>query len=396
MEDSRDVRQWRLHASGTQVRPGDAVRLLNEARDGGLAVALDAAGRATMTVPSSDTPTVSLSRAGSSPDPVRGGERVAVRLNGAGYLAAGVVRPGDAGPMVTVRPEKAAEWIVTGVAPGVAVPVDRPVALFDTVQGDHLVCESGPDGTSLAWAAARGATGGSGLPMPERFRPPEGVPGDVELAGVAVPVRDGDPSAGLLVLLDPGEARQLGDHLRERVPDLGDLLAPDGTVGAVACRWSVADDPPTAGAPFPPPGARVWVQGRLTAEPGVCVDPVRVLAWATDADGDAVVAGPEEPRWPTTVLTWRVHLVAAGDGVPPGTPVAVYLPLPDRDGEPGTATTFTPLTARQRGSARSGRPPGPPAVVRDPRSGRRVVRIVLRGAPGGAPAGCTVRVHLPS
>ena len=79
-------------------------------------MALDAAGRATMTVPNSATPTVSLSRAGSSPDPVRGGERVAVRLNGAGYLAAGAVRPGDAGPMVTVRPEKAAEWIVTGVA----------------------------------------------------------------------------------------------------------------------------------------------------------------------------------------------------------------------------------------------------------------------------------------
>jgi hypothetical protein len=387
--DHHDVRQWRLHAPGTQVRPGDAVHLLNETWDGALTVTVDDAGGATLTAPGTDGPTVSLSRPGPSTDPVRGGERVAVRLPGAGYLAAEETRTGAAGPDLTVRTDRAAEWIVTGVAPGVAIPVDRPVALFDTVQGDHLICRPGPGGAALTWASG-GTAEGTGLPMPERFRPPEGVPGDTELNGAAVPVRDGDPAAGLLILLDPGEARHLGEHLRERVPDRADLLVPDGAVGAVACRWSVDGGPPAAEA-LPAPGARIWVQGRLAAEPGVSLHPVRAFAWATDADGDAVGAAPQDPLWPETVLTWRVHLLPGS-----GAATAVYLPLPGRDGEPGTSTTFTPLPVPDTGGGEPPRP-RPPAVVRDPRTGRRAARPLLLPDPAGAAVtrGCTVRVHLP-
>ncbi len=391
-----DVRQWRFRGPGTQLRPGSPVVLYNEVVD----VEVGAPGESLGGIPPGSA--VTLRRAGSSPDPVRGGERLAVYVEGVGFLAAA-----SDGPGIATRPGEAAEWIVTGVAPGVAVPVDRPVALFDAVQGDHLVCLDGAGGPVLAWSAEVGRTGPPGprdgvpLPMPPQFRPPEGVPGDVELCGALVPVRDGDLSAGVLVLLDPPDARLLGAHLAARVPDLAATLAPERSVGAVACRWGAGCDGAVGGLELPPAGARLWVQGSLVAEPGVCVRPVRVLAWALDADGDPVLAGPDEPQWPAVAISWQLLLlpVHCEDNLPE-VPVAVYLPLPGRDGEPGSTTTFTPLRSGPGGArtVRGARGATAPAVVRDPRTGRRAVRIGIAPADAGAATttGCTVRVHLPT
>ncbi len=395
--DHGDVRQWRFRAAGTQVRPGSPVTLHNDAVGSDVGVRVD--GPAVVT----------LHRTGSSRDPVRGGERLAVQIEGAGYLSA--QETGD--PSLCPAGNGPTEWIVTGVAPGVAVPVDRPVALFDAVRGDHLVCVRQGGETVLTWStracAAPGTfSAGAGepslsvrLPMPPEFRPPDGVPGDAELCGAGLPVRDGDVDAGLLLLLDPGDARLLGDHLRRRVPDLAGVLAPEGTVGAVACRWSAAGGRLAAGVEFPPVGARVWVQGRLVAEPGVGLRPVRALAWAQDVDGEPVLSAPGDARWPRAAVTWRVILLPCAHGDPAAdAATAIYLPMPGRDGEPGSATTFTPVYPSGQEAAGRRRCRGAPAtaVVRDPRSGRRALRIGIWPGRRQEPVtvGCTVRVHLPA
>ncbi|HET9654839.1 MAG TPA: hypothetical protein VFP72_05770 [Kineosporiaceae bacterium] len=217
---------------------------------------------------------------------------------------------------------------MTGVAPGVAVPVDRPVGLFDTVVGGHLVRlpdlapdrapgpspRPGPDpAAGLVWACDRRVGGPvRPLPIPDRCRAAEGIPGDAELAGALVAARDGDPAAG-------------------------------------AVR-------------------------------------------------------PGDPSWPPTTLTWRIVLlpeaaaVPRPDGRPPFPASALWLPLPGRDGEPGSTTTVTALpdTLAERGS-RGARCSVGPALVPGPR-GRRMLRLPLR--PGPLPVavrlGCTVRVHLPA
>jgi hypothetical protein len=356
---------------------------------------------------------VILRGGGASPRPVCGGERVALRLADVGYLTAG---EGGTAPVV-VCPEPSAEWLVTGVAPGVAVPVGRPVGLFNTVQGDHLVCRPERGAPRLGWGSS-GSSPPVNLPMPPQFCPPEGVPGDAELSGAVVPVREGDPEAGLLLLLNPADGRALGTHLMRRVPELAAGVASDRRVGVVACRWSSAGGPSVE--PLPPTGARLWVQGRLVADPGVSVSPVRALAWALDPAGAPVTAVPGEQGWPQTGITWQVlvlprtsptstlpaaiaHLQVAGGPVT----CAFHLPLPGRDGEPGSSTTITPrapsallpgmTVALVPGPTTALVPGALPALGAGRSSPRRVLRMPLPpGQAGSAMAfGCTVRVHLP-
>jgi hypothetical protein len=224
----------------------------------------------------------------------------------------------------------------------------------------------------------------------------------VELSGAVVPVRDGDLEAGLLLLLDPGDGRSLGDHLMRRAPELAVGLAPDARVGAVACRWSSAGGPSSADPPLPPAGSRLWVQGLLVCDPGVSLRPARALAWALDADGEPVCAAPGDVGWPQTVVTWRVLMLpqaVEAAGGPASS--AFYLPLPGRDGEPGTATTLTPASERGAGRYAERRPGGrvatSPALTAGATGSRRMLRIAVAPVRGGRPMalGCTVRVHLP-
>lgn len=384
-----DVRQWRFRVPGSQVRTGAPVTLRNDACDIDLTGPADGA--------------VVLHGPGPASRPVCGGERIAVSVAGLGYLTAG--SSPEAG--VIAGEEPSAEWVVSGVAPGVAVPVDRPVALYDTVQGDHLICVDRPGGPTLVWAATGAAAGApadpeSGplrlLPIPPPCLPPEGIPGDAELAGALVPVRDGDLDAGLLLLLDPIAARALGGHLARRAPDLAQTLAADGIVGTVLCRWSPEGSPSGIRPPLPPAGARLWVQGRLVADPGVSLSPVRAVAWALDADGEPVTAAPGDAGWPLTGMTWRVVLLPGPGPVPDARPgTALYLPLPSRAGEPGSTTTTTPVP----GGRATGRPGGgrasSTALVPGPGGGPRVLRFAVAPSLSGEPValGCTVRVHLP-
>lgn len=165
-------------------------------------------------------------------------------------------------------------------------------------------------------------------------------------------------------------------------------------------RWPPAGDPSQARLPLPQPGSRLWVQGLLVADPEVSLSPVRALAWALDADGEAVTAAPGTRGWPETVLTWRLLMLPLPEASGPA-PCAFYLPLPGRDGEPGTATTLTPVFERGAGSppwwGPAGRASTSPALVSGVTGSRRVLRMAMTPARGGRlrTLGCTVRVHLP-
>lgn len=399
-----DVRQWWLPTAHPQERAWAERVEAGPVAVGAVSVGAVSVGQ------------VTLVRPGPARRPICGGESVAIALGRFGYLAAG---PDPATRPVLV-PEPAPEWVVTGVAPGVAVPVDRPVGLFDTVAGDHLVRlpERLPDGAAgtstrpgpdpaagLVWACDR-CPGGPlrPLPIPDRCRPVEGMPGDAELAGALVAFRDGDPAAGLLLRPDPVDGRALGEHLASRVPELAARLAPEGVPGAVACRRTPAGGPLPADLPLPPPGTRVCAQGYLVADPDLSLAPVRVLAWAQDGTGAALAVRPGDPSWPPTALTWRIVLLPQSaarphhDGRPQAPASALWLPLPGRDGEPGSTTTVTPLrdAPAEPESRGAGYRIGP-ALVPGPR-GLRMLRFPLRLGPLGVAVrlGCTVRVHLPA
>jgi hypothetical protein len=317
------------------------------------------------------------------PDPIRHSDLVALRLGASGFLVAGPA----AGPAVTLVPEPVLQWHVTGGTHGAGIGADRAIGLFNLVHGDFLVAPA--SGTVPAWWSDLDG----GLPIPGWGRPARGRAGDVELSGAAVQAVDGDPAAGLLLLLDPGVAGALAAHLAARAPTTAAALAPGGRLSAVACRRPGVD--------VPAAGARLWVQGPLSAQPGPSIDPVRTIAWALDADGHEVDADPTGAAWPREALTWHAVRLSAGrdasataDGPPStrGDDVPTWLlPLPAADGESGSTTTFTLQTPPGRAAGL------PPSIVHDPRTGRRALRLEL---PGPAGAGtepvrvtCAVRVH---
>jgi hypothetical protein len=137
------------------------------------------------------------------------------------------------------------------------------------------------------------------------------------------------------------------------------------------------------------------------------VDPLDGLAWATDTSSGVVVVGPGEPGWPDLSMVWNAvaYPLSEPDGrayTRNARPVTWYLPLPSRDGEPGSATTFSPTLVRD---ATSGPVPAAPGgrlgaatIVRHPRDGWRALRLPVAQPRADAAlppvVGCAVRVHL--
>lgn len=396
---------WRLRTPKAQVCLDDPLRVqvLDAARhlDG------EAGADDDMLLVPEREPTVSLHRRSGGGGVVRSGEPVAIRVHGAGFLSASRPVPTQRGSRVMVVPEPVFEWIVTGVAPGVETPVDRPVGMFNLSCGEHLVVEPDAVGIRLGWASRRCPGPEVELPVPKTLRPPESLPQVAEFTGTRIPVQAGSPSSGFTVLLDWQEARDLGRLVSDQRPEQAGNLAPERTIGAIVCRGSQVELGAGGGNHDPEPGARIWVQARLVADPEVCADPVRVLAWAETAQGNAVTVAPTGPDWPEVALTWWVRVFrVSGDHVvlpePAGRPdpserptVAVYLPLPSRDGEPGSTTTVTPTVFRGRGTPPPAAHLGVPGLLLDPRNGRRALRLVLPDGPTTVTWGWTVRVHLP-
>lgn len=480
-----DVQQWRFLGRGGILRPGEPVRLVNDTAGAG--VGLDDRSLPCWGAPA---PLI-VTRAGTSHDPIRSGERIGLHLAGYGFLTVpdgpGTDVVGDtavppAPPGAADRWNREGEWEVTGCFTGVAVAFDRPVGLLHLLRGDHLVarcraspapgegrehrehcpgrgercggreqhcrgrgegradrgercrCPAGPaqEGPGPIWAWWAEQSGPPATAFPRALRAVEGVPSDVCLRGTAVgTVRPGagGQGNGVELLVDPGTAALLGRL--PAAPGAGDAAA---CTDRLPCRWTGSWGPALAGAVLSAGPVRVWVQGPLLSGPGLRVDPVRSLAWALDCDGRPVRSRCGDPSWPPTRLTWRVARlpVPAGPALPQrgGT---WLLPLPGRDGEPGTSTTVTPVPATRGGNAagsgprrggqrrtgpRTGGRAGvlemPPSIVRDVRTGRRMLRVVLVGGPppdgpspgpsgsrtravpepeGAVVVGFTVRVH---
>jgi hypothetical protein len=408
-----DAQQWRFLGEGGLLRPGEPARLVNDVVGAG--VSLDDRSLPCWGVP---VPII-VTRAGTSPDPIRSGERIGLCLAGHGPLSPPEVRGGGS----------AEPWEVTGCFTGAGVAFDRPVGLLHLGRGDHLVArvpDTGASGghreprkrppepsgqePSPPWAWWAGEVGFPATAFPRELRAVEGVPSDVCLRGTAVPMDSGE---------EPGGRKGLEMSVG---PGTAELLA--GLGEPVLCRWEgpwgawLAD---LVGSTGP---VEVRVQGPLLRAPELSVDPVRSLAWAVDSAGRSLRGGEADPSWPATRVMWRVARLPV-----PGRPVSLrragtwLLPLPVRDGEPGTSTTVTftsPITGPRtsgsgtsdRGTQGGGRPmleqrrrpvggaagpsprcerevlETPPAIVRDPRTGRRLLRLVLvdHSATGEGPA----------
>ena len=431
-----DVRQWSFDGEGdaqAQVRPGrplvlratleaptlsaaDGLTLRGDA-PAGPALALDgdvlawawpdaAPGRGPGRPDAAPEPAaVTVRRVGSSLDALRHGERVGLLVDPApagpggpgGYLVAGapgggvVLAPASGPPPPApadvsgpARQPWWAQWEITGQVPGAGVAAGRPVGLLNLVEGDHLVrAGDGRSAPALGWWSPTSPDGA--LPAPPALRPPDASAGEIEVHGSLVPA---GPDAGLL-LLDAPAAGLVGEHLARRLPARAADLAPGGAAASLAVRWPT----PLPAGVAPDAGVRVWLRGVLVASPGLALARVRGAAWPLTTSGDPVLAAPAEPGWPAQAVAWRV--------VTWGTPVTWALPLPARDGERGSSTTFTRLREPVPVAAGPRRPGAglgavPPTFVRDVRTGRRAVRFV--GLPGTGPgpsvAGVTVRVHL--
>jgi hypothetical protein len=395
---------WRLFSPRAQIRLGDPLRA-QACGERTLPAAEAGLDEDTLLIQERE-PTVSLYRDGAGTDVARGGELVAIRVRGVGFLSASPPVPAQRGSQVVIVQEPVAEWIVTGVAPGVELPVNRPVGMFNITCGEYLVGDVCPSGIRLGWAARRCPGPEAELPIPETWRPAEGSPQIAEFTGMQIPVHVGFPSSGFLVLVDRQEAADLGRLLHEQRPELAEALAPERTVGVIACRKPQPEPRTTGEYPDPEPGSRVWGQGRLVADSGACADPVRVLAWAETERGEAVIAAPTGPEWPDTVMTWWVRVFrtapdrelrhgSEGRPTPGEEPAAVYLALPSRDGERGSTTTVTPVTPSERAAVPPALPRGTPGLFRDSRTGRRVLRLALPETSMTVTRGWTVRVHLP-
>jgi hypothetical protein len=131
-----------------------------------------------------------------------------------------------------------------------------------------------------------------------------------------------------------------------------------------------------------------------------------MMAWAETAGGEVVTVDPADQDWPDTTVTWWVRVLPEFVCVvlpeetdrpePPGRSAsAVYLPLPSRDGEPGSTTTVLPVISPGRARIPVASPFGPPSLVRDPRSDRRALRLALPDHPSTVVQGWTARIHLP-
>ncbi len=407
------VRQWRFRGPAGSVRSGDQVTLTND-QDPGFALP------------------VRLRRKGASPAPLRYGEPVMIDLVDAGTLTPSA--PGSPLALVLAASVGGREgpeggWQIAGGSVGGIVSAGRPLALLAVERGDYLVLAGGPEPeTGLAgldfwclrsFAEADLRSGGQlPLPVPEPLRG-FGHPLLAEVHGVL-----GQGADGIELVVDEGEHRQLREHLDRWAPaalDVGGLprelpLVPGTPLGRVLG--------------LPPHGTPLRAAGTVMYDPGsgaVRIDPLDSLAWAEQPSQTSAMlpVSAQDPDWPEEAVTWRVLALPpsteqlAGDladpfdptdptdpAVSPGSPqpadpveigsaaarsVTWFLPLPLRDGEPGSATTFTPLLG-QHGTTVV----GAPAIVRHPSGGQRVLRLPVSLAatddPPG-PAGCAVRVH---
>ena len=333
-------RQWLFRGPQVALRPGRSVELVHV--DGSVPVRR-----------------VVLRRRGAGADPVRYGE--SIWLDDGDDAEMGVPLDDDLPPEEPDPPvgrrhapprhhgdaavEALGLWRITGGVVGTVVPLGVAVGLLNDYAGDHLVAAPPEAGPGVAWwAEVRWDDDGDlfagrpPLPLPTALRAVAGVPNQVHLAVRLLAVATDE----LLVRVDEQVAALLAEQLSRR--GLAELFRSPDVVARISG--------PGPDRRLPPTGTPILITGVLVLDEGTglpALDPVDGVAWACGDLGDALPVEQHAPGWAELAVTWNAvaYPRVTGDArayAGCSRPVTWYLPLPRRDGEPGSTTTFASVT----------------------------------------------------
>lgn len=233
--------QWELATSAPTLTNGVTVGLVNQhegkslrfgERENGIELVWDEA---------TDLRNVSFRTQGQTGNPLTYASAVAIRVDGGGFLT---YAERDTGINLTWSAQSRFEWEVTGGVPGTPVSTTLPVALLNTLHGDHLVYGERPEGINLRWYAdlpVFGQTFVTGqlvggyppLPIPNALRGPGREAAQIQIAGQARTMvlfhgqSDDELDWHLYVSVDPRDRRRLTEHLHHHGRGAGDLTERD-------------------------------------------------------------------------------------------------------------------------------------------------------------------------
>jgi hypothetical protein len=375
-----DVDQWELLGTPGEVMPGTGYTLRNRITDRSVRYGEREYGINLVWDRVADLANVTLVRSGADEDPVRFGERLAVRVRGGGYLR---YQEREYGINLVWSDGPVYEWMVGGRHLAGPVRLRQRFRIVNLEHGDYLVYGVHDFGINLRWWSDVGGYGSyPPLPLPERFRGVSGEAGQAELSGINRRVNvfhggtDDELDWNLHLRLDADERRALFRHLAEHGPggsasedDLAEIecevMVIDGYDNqAFDELWYSADVTRTlrlhesaweysrrAGAQQNVEGAsvdavsdlvgaRLHVQGAFVndAEHGFKPElhPIDSIAYAVGADGRVLSVGLDSAAWPTSEVVWRVgaftnssfHRINAASYVQRNRSTVWFLPLP--------------------------------------------------------------------
>jgi hypothetical protein len=309
---------------------------------------------------------VSVERQGSDQSPIRYGERIAIRVQGGGYLR---YKEREYGINLVWSSTPVYEFELTGGLYGARVRAGTPFGIYDTEHGDYVVYGSRTYGINLRWFSDAVSPNGGypPLPVPPEFRGPSGEPGQILLQGRATKSSvfhggtDDELDWHVYMRLAPSVRRRLYTHLLRhgdgakrahvvalnqftplREDDLNEayceFMVVDGYKNtATDERWYSADvtqvlmlprsawsysakaasDQNISGSSANANDSRLVKDGVMVYQQGAFVNdkahrfkvelhPLDSIAYALDASGKPLTFDAKDTRWPADKLTWRV------------------------------------------------------------------------------------------
>jgi hypothetical protein len=359
--------QWSLLGSGSGLRVGQGYTLSNSVAKQSVRYGSRKYGINLVWDDAADLANVSFHRQGSSTAPVSFGERLAIGVEGGGYVRYG---ERDNGINLVWSSTLVYEWELTGGTFAQQIPLRQDIQLFNRHIGDLVVYGERNRGINLRWWSDRVADiyrGYVPLPTPPDIRAPSGEPGQVQIVGTASKVSvfhgstDDELDWHIYVSLPLATRDLLFDHFVKHV-SLATKQPPGPWNGGwrplkredldrLYCEWMVLDgyDNKTFDELFYSADVRralmlgrgAWDIGAqaagdqgdeldVTTESELCIRNARVLlqgplvndaahgltieihpldsiAYAISADGVPLAVGPEvSAEWPESVVTWRV------------------------------------------------------------------------------------------
>lgn len=362
-----DVAQWAfVLPAGTQnLIPRTAYPLRNgvigksltyQSRDYGINLGWDAAN---------SNRTVTVERAGSDASPIRYGERIAIRVQGGGYLR---YKEREYGINLVWSSTPVYEFELTGPF-GSQVRAATPFGIYDAEHGDYIVYGSRAYGINLRWFSDAVSPNGGypPLPVPPELRSPSGEPGQILLQGRATKSsvfhggNDDELDWHVYLRLAPSVRHRLFTHVLRhgdgakrahlvannryaplREEELNEayceFMVVDGYKNETFDeRWYSADvtrvlmlprsawsysakaasDQNVSGSTASANDSRLVKDGVMVYQQGAFVNdkehrfkveihPLDSIAYALDAAGTPLTYDATDTRWPTDQVTWRV------------------------------------------------------------------------------------------